>query len=98
MSRCHIGASVQVMPLTRGSPTTGLLLHHALWLAPLGPEQFPRGLLCIPPLARDVLLDWEAMSVQGVDVFVDDVWWGMFEGRAAEMLGCLEQLRRRRGE
>jgi len=82
-----------VMPLIRGSPTTGLLLHHALWLAPLPSERRAEGLLCVPPLARDVLLDWEAMSVRTVHEYVHDVWWGLFEGRAAGMLGCLERVR-----
>eukprot|EP00966_Prymnesium_polylepis_P008493 195911-Prymnesium_polylepis.1 len=39
-------------PFERGSPTTGLLLHHAMWLSAFGEADRPAALLCIPPQVR----------------------------------------------
>ena len=78
-----------LVPYSRGSLTTGVLLHHALWLALLPEARHEAALLCIPPFRRDMLMDFEAVSVPRLEDWVDGVYWGLFEGDAKDMLGCL---------
>eukprot|EP00966_Prymnesium_polylepis_P261514 6040519-Prymnesium_polylepis.1 len=70
------------LPFERGSSTTILMLHHALFLAPLPAVARERALLCVPMLADHLFPDWEAMSVL-LDEWVDDVWYSIFDGRAS---------------
>ena len=78
-----------LVPYSRGSLTTGVLLHHALWLALLPEARHEAALICIPPFRRDMLMDFEAVSVPRLEDWVDGVYWGLFEGDAKDMLGCL---------
>eukprot|EP00438_Fugacium_kawagutii_P004875 Skav232182 [mRNA] locus=scaffold4523:22768:27318:- [translate_table: standard] len=79
--------SFNAMPYKRGSPSTVLLIHHALWLAifPDGHESLVAS--CLPRLREGVLPDLEAFSVD-LDTFVNDVWWTVFEGES-DWIECL---------
>ena len=81
-----------LVPFPRGTLTTSLMLHHALWLGLLPEAESETTLLCIPPLRRNVLADFEAMSVARVDEWVSEVYWTLFEGGAAGMLRCFAAL------
>jgi hypothetical protein len=79
-------------PYSRGSLTTGVLLHHSLWLSLFGPARAEAALRCIPPFRSDVLLDFEAQSVRSLEEWVNEVYWEVFEGSAADMLPCFAEL------
>eukprot|EP00913_Durusdinium_trenchii_P014472 g13576.t1 len=67
------------MPYKRGSPSTVLMIHHALWLAIFPPFERDTILVnCFPRLKEGVLPDLEAFSVD-LDAFTKTVWWSTFE-------------------
>lgn len=80
-------------PYLRTTPTAGLALHHAMWLAavPAGPRR-EKALLCIPMLVPHLLVDYEVMSLASRDEFVERGWWQFFDGAAADMLPCLSRV------
>jgi len=46
----------------RGAPATGLMVHHALFLAVLEENHRNEGVICIPSLKVGIFTVWEAMS------------------------------------
>jgi len=78
-------------PYSRGAPTTGLMLHQALWLALFQDENMDAAILCVPPLGDGVYTDWEAMSVE-MPYFRDTIYTQLFAGHAKDMLKCFDRL------
>jgi hypothetical protein len=48
----------------RTSPTAGLTLHHAMWLAAFPESERHQALLCVPMMAKDLLVDRDHDSLR----------------------------------
>ncbi|CAE7491525.1 mtr [Symbiodinium necroappetens] len=83
--------SFNALPYKRGTPSTVLVIHHALWLA-LFPAEDRQDVLvqCIPRIREGIVPDLEAFSTD-LDEFVNERWWHIFEELAAaeNLLSCL---------
>ncbi|CAE7567567.1 unnamed protein product [Symbiodinium pilosum] len=81
--------SFNALPYKRGTPTTVLVIHHALWLA-LFPAEDRQNVLvkCIPRIREGVMPDLEAFATD-LDGFVKERWWHIFEDAGRDLLSCL---------